>query len=307
MLSGLDGSIPLAFLAALGSLRTLSLARPDLEARLGWRVQSGSWCPFLTTAAPLSEDGLVEVLGTELERLGESPALQIGDDLNLTRRDFRRFCERARDSADGRDRSVPDYAAAFGSDGVVEAGSTEGNIQDTALRTMRGAGHQHFLKFMRGILGAVSPAYLAKTLFSVWQYDDPVENLTLRWDPIDDVRYALRWRNPSGDPARRHRGSMLGANALAIAGLPLLPTAPVGSRLSTTGFRGSGSRNTHWTWPIWEPAIPLDVARSLVALKDLQSESPDRERLGPMGIREVYRSQRLTIGKARNFSPARAV
>ena len=75
----------------------------------------------------------------------------------------------------------------------------------------------------------------------------------------------------------------------------------------TTGFKGRRSTNTYWTWPIWEPPVTLDVVRSLVALGELQEDKPNRRELGCRGIREVYRSQRLTIGKVKNFTPAQSV
>jgi hypothetical protein len=97
---------------------------------------------------------------------------------------------------------------------------------------------------------------------------------------------------------------VLGANRLAIESLPLLPTIPVGSTLRTTGFTGQGSRDTFWTWPIWEGLLPLDVVRSLLALRELQRPEPSRSMLVQMGVVEIYRSQRLTVGKFRNFAPA---
>jgi hypothetical protein len=172
---------------------------------------------------------------------------------------------------------------------------------------MSGAGHQDFLAVARNIVSNTTLHHLEKALFQPWQYDDPVEKQTMRWDPTDDIRYALRWRNPSGDPVRKKRGTVLGANRLAIEGLPLLPTIPIGSVLYTTGFTGQNSRDTFWTWPIWQDPLPLDLVRSLLALRDLQLPEPPRRKLTVMGIVEVYRSQRLTIGKFRNFAPAESV
>jgi len=130
----------------------------------------------------------------------------------------------------------------------------------------------------------------------------------VRWDPREDVRYALRWRDPSGENALRSQaGSMLGANRLAIEGLALFPSVPVAGRLETTGFRGRRSRDTFFTWPIWEAATSVDGVRSILALAELQDERPDRGKLARLGVAEVYRSQRITVGKYRNFTPAQAV
>jgi hypothetical protein len=114
---------------------------------------------------------------------------------------------------------------------------------------MSGAGHQHFLEFLSLIVDRTGPEHIEKTLFQPWRHDDPVENQTLRWDPADDVRRALRWRDPSGGPRRRRRGGMLGATRLAIEGLPLLPAVPVGGELPTTGFDRRTGEGISWTWP----------------------------------------------------------
>lgn len=132
-------------------------------------------------------------------------------------------------------------------------------------------------------------------------------NQTLRWDPADDSRYALRWRDPSGDPARKKRGGMLGANRLAIEGLPLVTCAPVGSSLRTTGFTGSAARNTFWTWPIWTYPAGLDVCRSLLAHSALRDAAADADELRALGVAAAFRSQRITVGKFRNFAPSTAV
>jgi len=312
LLAGLDGSNPLAFLAALGTLRLAGRNALGADPLLGWRRHVGGWRPILSLAARLTPEAFVTDLTHSLQELGENPALHFADDLNVPLDRFRRVSLEAQAEATRGDREAADFAAAFGCDRLADPNSPKEALQDTALRTMSGAGHQHFLKSMRQVLETVTPDHVSKTLFNRWRYDDPVENLTLRWDPADDTRYALRWRNPSGDPARKRGGSMLGANALAIAGLPLLTTAPVGRRLRTTGFSGTGRSNTFWTWPIWEPTIPLDVVRSLLALESLQPDpphrvEPERRDLHPRGVVDVYRSQRLTVGKYRNFSPAVAV
>ena len=95
-----------------------------------------------------------------------------------------------------------------------------------------------------------------------------------------------------------------GANRLAIEALPLLPTFPVGTHLETAGFTGHRSNNTYWTWPIWTSAIPIDTGRSLLSLPDIQAHSPDSTKLSARGIAAVFRSQRITTGKFRNFTPA---
>ena len=99
---------------------------------------------------------------------------------------------------------------------------------------------------------------------------------------------------------------MYGANRLAVEALPLLPTAPVGRRLDTTGFSRRDGR-IFFSWPIWTPPIDLDTLKSLLALSMLQDREPKHAQLEKMGVVEVYRSERITNGKYRNFTVAVSV
>jgi hypothetical protein len=301
LLKGLDGSNPLAFLAALGTLRSVTLAIPRQRVRLRWQADE-VWHPVLMCDQDLSAEQLVSVLATELSTMEGHLALQVDDNLKMSPLKFHKYAQAAvAQGHETRDWRQADFAAAFGSEAVFDAELD--TISDTALRTMSGAGHQHFLKTMRDIVADTTPEQLAEALFGPWRYRDL--KLSLRWDPFDDRRYALRWKEPSGDPAMTVRG----ANRLAIEGVPLFPCMPVGSRLETTGFRGIGARDTFWTWPIWTAPIEIDVVRPLLALGALQVDEGkiDRAYLSARGIAEVFRSQRLTIGKFRNFTPARSV
>lgn len=311
-LHGLDGSNPLAFLAALGTLRILTISRPDDHVRMSWNCTGGAWRPTLTATDSLEPDAVVDELDRQLRAMADHPAFHaLGDNLNVPPATFHRFATEARDAATPADRAGADFAAAFG----CEATTTQNNhrqtvIQDTALRTMSGAGNQHFLHTVCNLASNCEARHLHRTLFEPWRYEDPLSSRTMRWDPADDRRYALRARDPGGGEdakEKKQHGSMLGANRLAVEAMPLMSTMPAGSRLRTTGFSGTGARNTFWTWPIWEPAIPLDVCRSLLALPELQRDRPPRPTLRCRGIVEVFRSQRITEGQYRNFTPAQSV
>lgn len=305
-LVGIDGGNPLAFLAALGTLRSLTSAWPDRRVRMSWSP-TGPWRPTLHLDHPASRAEIIGALDAQLKRMCGHPALSLGPDLTVSPETFRdqyaRPAARIARDRDAPDRTWADFVAAFG----CEATTTQGGlIQDTALRTMSGAGHQHFLQFMALIAERTGPEHIEKSLFRPWRYDDPVEKQTLRWDPADDVRRALRWRDPSGDPQRRRRGGMLGANRLAIEALPLLPTIPIGGVLHTTGFTTRKGEGTSWTWPIWSGPLTLDVVRSALALAGLQRR-PGDPASHALGIVEVYRARRLTIGKFRAFAPAQPI
>ena len=300
VLRGLDGSNPLAFLAALGTLRTLATAWPDRAVRMAWRVETGAWRPVIEgegLASDHAADELLDAVAGQLAKGVGSAAFSFTRDLKLMPAAFREFARAAREvalSGDPHSQTDAAFAAAFASEGCI---NKDGTVQDTAFRTMSGAGHQHFVGSMNELAGCTDREHLRRTLLAGWDYND--SKPSLRFDPVDDRRYALRWGDPSGDAIR----TMRGANRLAVEALPLLPTCPMGLRLATTGFNLS----RFWTWPIWEPWLSLDVTRTLLALEELQSAIPDRPSLLARGVQEVFRSERITVGKFRNFTPAEAV
>lgn len=300
LLEGLDGGNPLAYLAALGSLRITALAWPEWSARLHWLNARGGWRPCLSLDGKVGRDEWLAAIDRSLQDKTGHTAFSLANDLNVPCGTFRAVAMTAATQAAMGDRRSADYLAAFGSEAIETEvnGKKSGTIADTALRTMSGAGHQHFLGFMRELVGVTKAEHLASALFDAWDYSDP--GPSMRWDPNDDRRYALRWQQPSGDPTKTVRG----ANRLAIEALPLLPTAPVKGRLETTGFTQRKRRGVIWTWPIWNAPINMDTTRSLLALPELQQDEPDRKALSAMGVTEVYRCQRITQGKYRNFTPA---
>ena len=292
VLKGLDGGNPLAFLAAVGTLRTVVSANAEGGWRMKWRDKGGMWSPVLVAHEAPNADRLVELLVAAL-RCGPTPEFDIAENLNFSPADFKRVAAEAQLLASPREHRYADFVAAYGSEAVTT--HDRKSIQDTALRTMSGAGHQHFLGTMKQLLEKTEAAHLHQALFETWDYAD--DRLGLRWDPEEDRRHALRWAKPSGEAPR----TMWGANRLAVEALPLFPTAPSGRRLATTGFSMLDGR-VLFSWPIWDAPLNLDVVRSLLALSAIQDPEPDRAVLHSMGVRDVYRSQRVTVGKYRNFT-----
>lgn len=308
LLPGLDGSNPLAFLAALGTLRGLTIAWPGRCVRLSWTLRD-TWRPCLHVSdGVLDKEEVLDGLERFMEMRPGHEALEIGDNLTVPADKFRTYARDATGVASSslEGRAASDFIAAFGCD-AVESADRKGQIQDTALRTMSGTGHQHFLKTMRDLAEKVSLEKVQQSLFGHWERRDP--QLSLRWDPEEDRRYALRWKNPSDDRVsskgeKSGAPAEWGANRLAFEALPLLPVMPVLREVRTTGFSGNRSRDTFWRWPIWDVPVGLDTVRSLLALRELQSDSIDHERLAAMGIRQVFKCQRITVGQFRNFTPS---
>ena len=294
LLSGLDGSNPLGFLAAVGTLRTVGLAEPEAAWRMKWLVRDGVWAPAMLSDRPASADALIDLLYGRLRRKS-TPEFDFSKNLNVNPKTFRDEAVSAQQQAQLQDRIHADFVAAFGCE--IHTTDKGKSIQDTALRTMSGAGHQHFLGTMKQLTQKTEKHDLHRSLFERWSYSD--DKLGMRWDPEEDRRYALRWDNPSDGGVRTVRG----ANRLAVEALPMLPTAPGERELQTTGF-SMQDRSVSFTWPIWRVAASVDVVRSLLALPELQKPEPSRVHLNARGVVEVYRNQRITVGKYRNFTHA---
>jgi hypothetical protein len=295
-LIGLDGSNLLGYLAALGTLRVLSLDTTDGAVRMSW-ADRGRWTPVLHHADAAEEDQVLDRLETLV--CGEDsihPAWRIGNDLTLPATEF---AELMRDCAQGgkENEHHAEFLTAFGSD-VYPTGPKKDLMSDTAFRTMSGAGHQHFLGFMRVLAASTEREHLRRALFGQWDYADG--RPSLRWDPADYRPHALRAVDPSTDPIR----TMRGANRLAIEALPMFPTVPQKRRIRTVAFEDDDF-GTGITWPIWTEQLDLSTVASLLASGGGRGMA---EGTAPRpGIAQVFRARRFTEGKYRNFSPARAL
>ena len=191
------------------------------------------------------------------------------------------------------------FAAAFGSEAAID--EKNNRIRYTDFCFITGSGHQDFLGTAKALAGQCQTEHLHEALFGPWKYDN--EGLSMRWDPEDAKEYALLWRNPSKSGV----SGVWGANRLAFEALPLFPTVPGGAKLRTAGF----GRRDEFTWPLWTRPAGMEVVRSLLALQEIQNDTPDRVALAAMGIDEVFRARRVRIGQGANFKvsfrPARSV
>jgi hypothetical protein len=293
-LTGLDGSNLLGYLAALGTLRVLTLAEPGAEVRMRWE-DNRCWRPILCHSRIGTGEELIGALG---ERVCGAPSIdpawEIGKDLTLTCVEFRKHLDEQASRSQSTQRNAADFLVAFGSDVF---GKKE-QMSDTGFRTMSGAGHQHFLGFMRELAVGTEAEHIKCAVLEQWAYADG--RPSLRWDPADYRPHALRAEDPSDDPIR----TMRGANRLAVEALPLFPTAPERGRLRTVGF-ADRERETELTWPIWTDDLGVNAVRSLLASEEVQDA--DRATMIRRGVGQVFRARRFTDGKYRNFSPAKAM
>lgn len=296
LLNGLDGSNPLGFLALVGMAAVASDSFQTL--RIGWKQTVHGWRPLLSGCGN-DERGFSEWL---LEALRSAPTTVFDLDKKMPF-DAGRFTD-ALKSAQHRsqiaERRDADLLAGLGTE-LYPDGKTN-QFRDSKLRMVRsgdakGQGLPFYAKAARAALDAERVHH---TLFDAWDYQD--DGYSLRWDPIGDQRYALRWRNPS----KSKSGTMLAADALATESFRWFPTLTVGRQVQTTGFHQVGRREMYFVWPIWTPMVGPQTMRSLITLPDLFRTEMDYASLSKIGIEMVYRSQRIQQNQYySNFAPAR--
>ena len=309
LLNGLDGSNPLAFLAAVGTLCVLS-DRFGAAACLGWKSTPGGWRPVLSGCG----DDEPKLCATVLELL-ESTSMTVfeigrerknGKEYNKFPFDCDGFAQALRfgqSQASRSDRRDVDFLASFGTE--LHPDDKTGEFQATALRMVRSgdANRQGMLFYAKAIREKTDRHHIERALFRTWDYQD--EGYSLRWDPIEDQPYALRWRDPSKSNLADGPGTMLAASSLAVEALRCFPTVVIGRQAHTTGFRWIERRRTCLVWPIWTPMVGVETLRSLLALRDLHEDPLRRSSLLAKGIEEVYESRRIQPNQYySNFAPA---
>lgn len=323
LFEGLDGGNPLAFMALLGVGLTSQHFCPS--TRISWTPAKGAWRPVLhgyegneekfvrdlrdalaatTTKPPFQEitapTGLPPLNALEATA---SKLREIDERLPFARDKLREEMRKSSCKSTQDDRRTADLLAAFGSDAHADK---DGMFPDTAFRMVRSgdSAGQGLPVYARAIKRGLTDEHLGATLFAVWRYED--DGFSLRWDPMEDQRYALRWGDPSLSSNKKNAPrTVKGANALAVEGLALLPVQPNLRGVDTTGFARLESGRDFFTWPIWDAPVRLDVIRSLLVLPELVNKTPDRETLRARGIAEVYRCERIASNKYyKNFAPA---
>ncbi len=311
-LAGLEPDNLLAFLALLGTLRTLEHARPAWRARVGWAVDTPPVRPVLTVAASAMEQEIVATVAEGLRDLARRHDFGGLKDLKLSRGEA---AERLRHAA-ARDRYTSDLWAALISDAAARDKNKMHEAEPTPLCLLFGQGHMHFMSRLASVPRESTPPdrgagrekitigetdSLREALFEPWTRPDAT--FSFRWDPHEDVRYALRATDPTD--ARTKEKTQHGANRLAAIGLSVLTVVPrlrAGTvRLDVVGGERSGG--FAFTWPIWRDPISLATIRSLLGHTGLDKPAT-RDALG---VVELRRARRISVGKFMNVTRAEPV
>src|SRR5690242_2378140 len=112
LLEAIDGSNPLGFLAAVGTLRLAQLRWPETNISLAWK-RVGRWVPSLFGAPLVSRRDLCEELLHSL-RVPVETFTSLGKNITVSPDVFRNFARDGREAASRADRRMADFAAAFG-------------------------------------------------------------------------------------------------------------------------------------------------------------------------------------------------
>jgi hypothetical protein len=292
-LSGLDGSNPLGFLAALGALAAVEGGTS--QPRLRWRYD-GVWNPVLTSEHA-DVGSLADRLNRDRRGCVSDAALSLAydgkRDLKPSPPVFRAYLAGLCDAAGPADRRSVDWAAAFGTDVAVD---NNGNTKPTALHFT--AGQQQFLQMVEELVRKVTQEDIREAIEGPWKYEKPLP--VMGWDATSSRDYALRASNPSLDK----KLGVPGADWLAARGLAFLPCAPCDRRILTTGCAG-GWKDGSFSWPLWTVALRGPVVRSLLRL---DTQGMERTERSARGVGAVFRSgiRRSDQGGYGSFEPSSA-
>lgn len=322
--AGLEPDNLLAFLALLGLLRTLEVAdrdRPEeskLHPRAAWDLANGPLRPVLHLARPACQDEVAALAAEGLTALVSDHDFAGRENLDFTRAECREVLSDAVGSSSALSRGRADLLAALMSDAAVKSEKAKdvdtAPIDPTPLCLMFGQGWQFFLARLSAVPAlaappprgrgreavAVSPAScLAEALFEPWRRQDPT--FSFRWDPDEDVRYALMAGDPTDNSYKAR--TQHGANRLAAVGLATLTVVPETRAGRVRPMIPGGAfdrRGFSFAWPVWREPATLSAVRGLLSHPDLRN--PDR--LRHLGVEFVFVARRIANGKFMNFARA---
>ena len=330
-LPGLDGSNPLAFLAALGTLVVCDRLsndeqRPDwlkVAPRLSWGDDDSPHIPILHfTNEPPTSEAFARFLAQEMPRLLEHhPASLAFEMLRSDEATQAEHYRRLRADTQLKDRSVLDWITALFCESAPGTASQlqtvrkdylVGNVNQVLCGGETTADQRRLRREKdetkhQALRVEFLQEKLFRTLFETWDYADPLDNQSLHWEPSEDRRHAYQWNVPSGDPTRKQSGGMLGANRLGLEAFPLFLMLPDGERIKTRGFRGNRANNTFWIWPLWSMPASIPVIATLLSMQAIQDDKVSNDVLKQFGIEAVFKLQRILVGKTPNFTPAVAI
>lgn len=304
LLSGIDGSNPLGFLAAIGALVALDgcyEGKDDGRPRLSW-VLEGVWRPRIHTQ--LDRYDLLTALDGDRQACRLDAALNFTypdakgkpvPDLKARPIELRETLLRLVEVASPASRRALDWFTGFLTEGAVD---NNGAAKPTALHFT--AGQQKFLAMALQLVENTSTSAVESALFGPWTYDSVLP--VMGWDNTETRDYALRRSDPSNDKKTGNPG----ADWLALRALGIFTVAAVRGRTQTPGVKG-GWKNGAFAWPLWTVRASKRVCQALVMTRGLRNlPEVARHRRGIAQVFEVS-IRRSDQGGYGSMTPARVL
>jgi len=301
-LTGLEPDNLLAFLALLGLLRALEVARPDWRPRVSWK--GPPWKAQLHLSAVLEKLDVGLAASEGIAAVCEHFDAAGHKNASFTLDEYRAYAEGMRSNVVG--------AALVSALAAERPQKKAGGVMAAPLVMMFGGGHQHFLERLIEVPRAEVPEgelkstpdvrgshKIAEALFEPWRRIDRSD--AFRWDPEDNQRYALRFGDPSPAGAAP---TVHGANRLAAVGFLSFAAAPAERQ---TQVIGSVRDHGEWrfVWPIWSRPLSRIAIENLLVHPDLLRGA--RSRVSPLGVCDVLRARRIANAKLMNVTRAEPV
>lgn len=271
-LNGLLAGSPIAFLAALGTLRVLVSDR-SLDVRLGWRNGHA-------VIDGIDPNTAIEELAANMTERAESPEFNWADTpKKCTPEVYRKACNQM-----AGDHRALAFMAGWATDAVLD---NNGGIRVTRMDMT--SGKQKLLKDLRDLAGKVTQDHFRSALLGGSYQGQSSFGL-------DPVAFRSHAHEPQA-PTKSKTPGKPGLTWLAFESIPFHPVVPVATnQVATIGWRMPP--NISYVWPIWSMLLTLEEITLLRALPvDNLSRRP--------GVMEVWASRLGKNGKYDWLLPAR--
>lgn len=295
-LTGLDGTNPLGFFAALG-VQVLFADEPD-QPKLWW---SNDVIPHAIVSDSYPVEKIVDQAMAVFPKWADSPTLSptVGSQsekatAKFSKENLRAYLESTIDTI------ASELAASLVAEGSYQAtGEHKGKAKLTNFDFT--SGPQKMLSMASKILRSVTEIDLHKGLVGEWSYQSALPSLG--WDVVDDRVYALS----NIKPISGNKFTNPGPEALAILGISKYPVfsgndSKGQSRTLTSGCSG-GINLGQFTWPLWNRAAGVGSVKSLLAHSSNAKDDFLSNHYSSWGISLILQSQIRRPEKYGVFGP----
>ena len=295
-LTGLDGTNPMGFLAALGV--QVLFESEDHQPRLWWTEDV---IPYAVIDPSFEVDRLVrqarDVLPIWIGSAAMNPrtGTAADNDAKFERAHLRSYL------GTNKTGTAPNRVASC----LVAEGSYAKNGRAKPSDLYLSAGRVAFLRDARKILRSVTDKDIENALLGPWCYYSKLPSL--RWDMTDDPDWALSAAKPGVD-----KRTCPGVEVLALLGFSLFPVFGKPDRTMTQNCEGGWARGGTFVWPLWKIPLNQRVVRTVLAhvVSEKKALASRAKWFPAWGIHSIMESDIRRSARAQglgNMGPSRIV